>query len=97
MAHTLIYDATLMGYGPISTELVANVSQPTLAIAGAASAPFMREVADALVRSLPNGRSVTLDGATHDIAPEILGPVLERFFDSSSLSTVSAGPDPAQQ
>jgi pimeloyl-ACP methyl ester carboxylesterase len=83
MAHTLVYDATIMGESPLSTELLANVGQPTLAIAGGASPPFLREVADALARSLPNGRSVTIEGATHDIVPDILGPALERFFGSA--------------
>jgi pimeloyl-ACP methyl ester carboxylesterase len=80
MAHTLVYDATIMAEGRLSPELLANVRQPTLAIAGGASPPFMRETADALARSLPNGRSATIEGATHDIDPAILGPVLERFF-----------------
>jgi pimeloyl-ACP methyl ester carboxylesterase len=80
LAHTLVYDATIMGDGRVATELAASVRQPTLAIAGGAGAPVMREVADALARALPNGRSVTLEGATHDIAPAVLGPVLERFL-----------------
>lgn len=80
MAHTLVYDATILGDGPLSPELLANVRQPTLAIAGGASPPAMREVAEALARSLPNARSVTIEGATHDIVPAVLGPVLEGFF-----------------
>lgn len=83
MAHTLVYDATIMREGRLSADLLAGVRQPTLAIAGGASPPVMREVADALVRSLPNGRTVTLDGATHDIVPAVLGPVLEQFFGAS--------------
>jgi pimeloyl-ACP methyl ester carboxylesterase len=80
MAHTLVYDATLVGEGPLSADLAANVRQPTLAIAGGASAPAMREVAEALGRSLPQCRSLILEGATHDLAPAVLAPVLERFF-----------------
>ena len=77
MAHTLVYEATLMGDGRLTP---LNVRQPTLAIAGAASFPFMRETAEALARALPHGRALTLEGATHDIVPAVLGPVLERFF-----------------
>ena len=40
----------------------------------------MREIAEALARSLPDGRSLILEGATHDLVPALLGPVLERFF-----------------
>ena len=79
MAHSLVYDATIIS-DPRSTELFANVRQPTLAIAGGASAPVMGETAEAIARSLPNGRSLTIDGATHDIVPAVLAPVLARFF-----------------
>jgi pimeloyl-ACP methyl ester carboxylesterase len=84
MAHTLVYDATLTGDGYLSSERIANIRQPTLAIAGGASPPSMRETAEALARSLPNGRSLIIEGATHDIVPATLGPVLQRFFASSS-------------
>jgi len=40
----------------------------------------MREVAEALARTLPDARALTLDGATHDLVPSVLGPVLDRFF-----------------
>ena len=65
----------------VQETLVRSVRAPTLAIAGGASSPFMRETADALAQALPAGRSMTLEGATHDQVPAVLGPVLERFFD----------------
>ncbi|WP_437676748.1 alpha/beta fold hydrolase [Sorangium sp. So ce131] len=80
MAHTLVYDATLVADGRISAAL-AEVRQPALAIAGGAGAPVMRQVAERLAAQLPGGRAVTIEGATHDIAPALLGPVLERFLD----------------
>jgi len=80
MAHTLVYDATLVGDGSLPSELARSVAVPTLAIAGGAGAPFMRETADALAAALPDGRSLILEGQTHDILPEVLGPALERFF-----------------
>jgi pimeloyl-ACP methyl ester carboxylesterase len=79
MAHTLVYDATIMGYDDVP-RLAAAVRIPTLAVAGSASPPVMREVAETLARSLPNARSLTLEGATHDIAPALLGPELAAFF-----------------
>lgn len=80
MAHTLVYDATLMAEGPLSPERLAKVGQPTLALAGGESPPLMREVAKTLAASLPHGRAETIAGATHDIVPALLGPVLERFL-----------------
>jgi pimeloyl-ACP methyl ester carboxylesterase len=80
MAHTLVYDATIMGEAALSPEETAAVRMPTLAIAGGAGAPIMHDVAEALARTLPNARTLKLEGATHDIAPGMLGPVLEAFF-----------------
>jgi pimeloyl-ACP methyl ester carboxylesterase len=80
MAHTLVYDAMVVDYGAAVPTFAANVRQPVLAIAGGAAAPVMREVADTLARTLPSARSVTLDGATHDIVPASLGPVLVPFL-----------------
>ncbi|WP_437518193.1 alpha/beta fold hydrolase [Sorangium sp. So ce1099] len=79
MAHTLVYDATIVADGRITAAL-AEVRQPTLAIAGGAGAPVMRQVAETLAAQLPGGRAVTIEGATHDIAPALLAPVLERFL-----------------
>jgi hypothetical protein len=43
----------------------------------------MRKTAQALVDALPNGQLCILEDQTHDLIPEVLGPVLERFFDDS--------------
>ncbi|WP_437935804.1 alpha/beta fold hydrolase [Sorangium sp. So ce341] len=80
MAHTLVYDATIVADERITAAL-AEIRQPTLAIAGDASAPVMRQVAETLAARLPGGRRVTIEGATHHIEPALLGPVLERFLD----------------
>ena len=80
MAHTLVYDATIMSEARLTAEQGANIRQPTLAIAGGAGPAFMRENSAAIAASLPNARAVTLEGETHEIVPEVLGPVLRRFF-----------------
>ena len=83
MAHTLVYDATIVASDALSPSVAARVRQPVLAIAGSAGPPIMREVTDELGRLLPNGRSLILAGATHDIEPASLGPVLVRFLDGT--------------
>jgi len=84
MAHTLVYEARIIADDGSSEAFAAHVRQPVLAIAGSAGPPIMREVAGRLGRSLPSGRALTLQGATHDIAPASLGPVLVRFFEDES-------------
>jgi pimeloyl-ACP methyl ester carboxylesterase len=83
MAHTLVHDATLVATRSLDEQHLARVRQPTLAMAGGAGAPAMREVAEALGRGLPDGRTVIVEGAAHDLDPDLLGPVLERFLDAA--------------
>lgn len=80
LAHTLAYDATIMGDGSLPTERAASVTAPALVLAGGASFPFMRDTARALADALPHGQYRTLEGQDHNVAPEALAPVLEEFF-----------------
>jgi len=80
LAHTLAYDATIMGDYSLPTERVASVKASTIVITGGASFPFIHETADAIVNTLPEGRRRTLEGQTHDVSPEVLAPVLAEFF-----------------
>jgi pimeloyl-ACP methyl ester carboxylesterase len=80
LAHTLAYDATIMGDYSLPTERAAAVTVPTLVIAGGASLPLMRVTAQALAGILPNGQTRTLEGQEHDVAAEAIAPVLVAFF-----------------
>jgi len=80
LAHTLAYDATIMGDYALPTERVAAVTTPTLVIAGGASPAWMRETAQAVTDILPNGQTRTLEGQQHDVAAEAIAPVLVEFF-----------------
>jgi pimeloyl-ACP methyl ester carboxylesterase len=80
VAHTLVYDATLMGDGSVPTDRWTKVTIPTLVAVGGASDEGMRKAADALVDVLPNARLAGLEGQTHDVAPDVLAPVLVDFY-----------------
>ena len=80
MAHTLVYEAIIVGDRSLPTEMAGGLTVPTLVIAGGASFPFMRVTAQALADALPNGQARILEGQTHDIVPAVLGPVLEAFL-----------------
>lgn len=80
LAHTLAYDATIMGDNSLPAERAASVTMPTLVIDGGASFGWIRDTAQALADSLPNGRLRTLEDQTHDVAPQALAPVLVEFF-----------------
>ncbi len=80
LAHTLAYDATIMGDYSLPTERAAQVTIPTLVLDGGASFPFLHPTALALAAALPNGRQQTLEGQSHDVAAEVLAPALEEFY-----------------
>jgi pimeloyl-ACP methyl ester carboxylesterase len=82
LAHTLAYDAIIMGDYSLPTERAAAVKAPTLVIAGAASFPFMRETAQALAEALPNGQTRILEGQEHNVDPAVLAPALAQFFNA---------------
>ena len=80
LAHTLAYDAEIMGDYVLPVERVAKVAAPTLVLTGSESFDWMDETAKAIVDALPDGQHRILEGATHDVDANILGPVLAEFF-----------------
>jgi pimeloyl-ACP methyl ester carboxylesterase len=80
LAHTLAYDARIMGDYSIPNDLVASVKVPTMVIAGGADFPWMRQTAETLAAALPDGQVRILVGEGHDVDPGVLAPVLTEFF-----------------
>jgi pimeloyl-ACP methyl ester carboxylesterase len=87
VAHTLAYDGRIMGDTmsgkPLPDERWASVTKPALVLDGGASDAFIHNGAQALADVLPNAERRTLEGQTHDVAPEALAPELEEFFGRS--------------
>jgi pimeloyl-ACP methyl ester carboxylesterase len=81
VAPTLAYDAAEMGEtAAVPVEKAANLKIPTLVMDGGASFPFMHPTAVALAGAIPGGRQMTLEGQTHEVSAEVLGPILVDFF-----------------
>ncbi|MGI8968634.1 MAG: alpha/beta fold hydrolase [Chloroflexota bacterium] len=84
VAHTLSYDGRVLGdtqFGsPAPLTRWSSVTVPALVVDGGASPASMQHAAQALVDVLPHARRRTLDGQTHEVAPEVLAPVLTEFF-----------------
>lgn len=80
VAHTLAYDGTIMGDGTVPAARVATIAAPLLVIDGGASPAWAAEAANAVAASAQNARRSTLPEQTHDVAPAVLAPELERFF-----------------
>jgi pimeloyl-ACP methyl ester carboxylesterase len=80
IAHTLVYDATIIGDLTLPTELLASIQTPSLVIDGEQSPPLMQEAARAVADTLPNGRRSTIADAGHEISPGPTAAVVEDFL-----------------
>ncbi len=80
MAHTLVYECRILGDGALPLAQVRAVDAPLLALAAGGAPPFMRDTAAAVAREAPHGHARVLEGATHDLVPEVLAAPLLEFF-----------------
>jgi pimeloyl-ACP methyl ester carboxylesterase len=82
IAHTLAYDAAIVGDRSMPTGLLAAVTVPALVITGEQSPPFLRNAAQAAAEKMPNGRLAVLPGQSHDLNPDATAPVMAEFLAS---------------
>jgi pimeloyl-ACP methyl ester carboxylesterase len=84
ISHTIAYDGAfvidIMQGKPLPTNRWANITAPTLVIEGSDSITFFHTGADALAAVLKNATRATLAGQSHEVAPEVLAPVVTEFF-----------------
>lgn len=80
VAHTLPYDATVMGGDfevPVSLK---KVRVPTLVMGGSKYAPNMKAAVEGVAAAVPGSTLVILPGQTHQVSPDVLAAELKRFF-----------------
>ncbi len=83
LAHTLAYDATVMGDYSLPESKIADIKVPTIVLDGGASFPFMHATADAIGSALKDkGTRRTLESQSHDVNGAVLGSALTEFFGS---------------
>jgi pimeloyl-ACP methyl ester carboxylesterase len=84
VAHTLRYDAAVMGDTqsgrPLDTGRWAAATAPTLAIVGGKSPGWMQHGMRTLADELPNARLEVLDGQTHMVKAKAVAPALVDFL-----------------
>jgi hypothetical protein len=82
IAPTIAYDAAALGEdASVPTGRAAAVAVPALVMDGGESYPFMHVTAVALANAMPTGQHRTLEGQTHEVAPEAIAPVSVEFFE----------------
>jgi pimeloyl-ACP methyl ester carboxylesterase len=80
IAPTLAYDDEVLAGGIVPRDLTSTIAVPALVLAGGASPEGLQQAAKATADALAAAEYRTLDGQTHDVAPEALAPVLVEFF-----------------
>jgi pimeloyl-ACP methyl ester carboxylesterase len=90
VAHTLAYDAAIMGDTqlgkPLPADRWAAVTIPTLLMVGGKSPAWMQRGVRELEDLLPRVQRRTLDGQTHMVKPKVLAPVLDEFFAARAIA-----------
>jgi pimeloyl-ACP methyl ester carboxylesterase len=84
IAHTLPYDGTIMADtmrgNPESLMKFAEITTPTLVLAGGESAEWMQKAAKTISEIISDSRFEMLPHQTHTVSSEVLAPVLRFFF-----------------
>jgi pimeloyl-ACP methyl ester carboxylesterase len=83
IAPTLAYDDRLLAGGHVPLDIASQITISALLLSGSASPDNLQQAARATADALPEGSHRTLEGQTHDVAPDALAPVLIEFFGSS--------------
>ena len=80
VAHTLPYDAAVMGDFTVPAARLAEIHVPTLVMHGARTDARLQTAARATAAAIPGARHRTLAGQTHNVRPDVLAPALVEFF-----------------
>jgi pimeloyl-ACP methyl ester carboxylesterase len=79
IAHTLAYDAAVVGDRRLPSELLAMITIPALVVYGEETSPFMRGAAQAVAEALPGATLAGLPGQDHGIDPEATAAAIRAF------------------
>ncbi|MEV6104276.1 alpha/beta hydrolase [Streptomyces sp. NPDC051940] len=79
LAHTLAYDAAVMGDGSIPEDTLTRIQAPTLLLAGSRSPAFLCAAAERAAAAIPDARQAVLADQDHNVAPDVIAPVVARF------------------
>jgi pimeloyl-ACP methyl ester carboxylesterase len=80
-AHTLPYDAAIMGAFEFPTGELASISIPVIAVTGEKTTPTLKRAAQALAETVPNARHRDAPKMSHAVKPAVLAPLLREWLD----------------
>lgn len=80
VAHTLPYDANIMGDFSVPKARLASVQVPSLILYGGKTDAKLKKATEAAADIVPQAQRRTLAGQTHNVAPKVLAPAVIEFF-----------------
>lgn len=80
VAHTLPYDAAVMGDWLPPVARTPAVTAPTLVLGGAKSPAPLRQAVERTAAAVPGAARRFLEGQNHNVAPQVLAPALTEFL-----------------
>lgn len=80
MAHTLPYDAAIMGDCTIPVEKASRIKIPVLVGGGDKTDSQSQQVIQALAAAIPNSTLKIVEGQGHEVSMKALTPVLTDFL-----------------
>jgi pimeloyl-ACP methyl ester carboxylesterase len=80
VAHTLPYDAAIMGDFSLPVKKAASVKIPALVGGGEKSPASMKNAVRQLAEAIPGSELKMFKGQTHNISVKVLAPALIEFF-----------------
>ncbi|MEP6478050.1 MAG: alpha/beta hydrolase [Rhodoglobus sp.] len=80
VAHTLPYDATVLGDFTVPRSTLAKITVPTLVMGGSKAKPNMAAAVQGVADAVPGSVHHTLAGQTHQVADAAIAPELIEFF-----------------
>jgi alpha-beta hydrolase superfamily lysophospholipase len=80
LAHTLAYDAEIMGDYTLPVDRYASIKARTIVLDGGASPAWMRNTARTVASVIPGAQHRTLEGQEHNVDPAAMAAALREFF-----------------
>jgi hypothetical protein len=80
IAHTLAYDAEIMGDYSVPEKEIGEIFAPTQVLTGGAAEEWMTLGNKAVVELLAAGSHRVLPDQQHNVDPAVLAPALKEFF-----------------
>jgi pimeloyl-ACP methyl ester carboxylesterase len=84
VAHTLPYDAAIVGDFEVPAARLAKVHAPTWLVAGAKTTPSLKMAAEAAAKAVRGAQFRILPKANHGVKPTLIAPLLRECFGTAA-------------